>query len=472
MNPFSPSAVASPTVRLGRFVTYYVTNARALIRRLPALGLTLFVTYYVTNTPSLRAEAWTLDRALETALKNSPDSRIARQRVAGAEAMTEQAQAAWYPQVSVQGRYTETNSPMMAFGSILNQRAFNFGLDFNHPGRIDDLNATGTVAYNLYSGGRASAGLAAAQGGARAAAQDFRAAQQQLGAAVVKAWLDLGKAREAVGAVEAGVKAYAAAVAVAQARFDAGQMLKADLLSLQVQLAQTQENLAAARHGAALAERAFLFVLGLDAAGGGVELTADDPALARLTLPETQDFSQRPELIGLQERVRAAEAMVRAARGGRLPTVNAFASYQYDRGWKLNSDADSWMAGVAVDLNVFDGGQTSGKIRQAQAELEQVKEMLRKATLGIGLEVEQARLAHDEAVERLAVTGRAVEQAEESAALSRARFEKGALLTADLIGVEGRLIEARMRRTIAAADERIALADLRRALGLTPLAQP
>ena len=238
----------------------------------------------------LRAEPWTLDRALDVALKNNPDARIARERVAGAEALSEQARAAWYPQLSLQGRYGETNSPMMAFGSILNQRAFNFGLDFNHPGQIDDLNATGTVAYNIYSGGRASAGLAAAQGGARAAAQDLRAAQQQLGAEVVKAWLNIRKAREAVAAVEAGVQAYGAAVGVAQARFDAGQMLKADLLSLEVQLAETQENLAAARHGAALAERAFLYVLGLDAGGGTVELAADDPALARLVAAGYERF--------------------------------------------------------------------------------------------------------------------------------------------------------------------------------------
>ena len=95
--------------------------------------------------------------------------------------------------------------------------------------------------------------------------------------------------------------------------------------------------------------------------------------------------------------------------------------------------------------------------------------MLRKATLGIGLEVEQARLAHADAAERLAVSARAVEQAEESASLSRARFEKEALLTADLIGVESRLLEARLRRMVASADERLAVVELRRALGLTPL---
>ena len=460
--PSSGIPTAASASRPDAFVTDYVTTAIRF-----ALNAGIVVSCYLAVTVSARgAEPWTLDRAVVTALKNSPDARIARERSEGAQAVIEQARSAWLPQVSVSGRYLDTNSPMMAFGSILNERAFNFALDFNHPGRIDDLNATGTVAYNLYSGGRASAGLSAAKSGALAAKQDLLAAQEQLGRDVVKAYLSIRKAREAVGAIEAGVKAYEAAVAAARARFDAGQMLKADLLSLEVQLAQTQENLSSARHGAALAEHAFRFVLGLDASAEAVELATDDPAVAGLAMPGTGDFSQRPELAGLRERIHAAEAMVRAARGGRLPTVNAFASYQYDQGWQLDRHADSWMAGVSVDLNVFDGGQTSGKIRQTSAELAQVKEMLRKATLGIELEVEQARLAHEDAVERLAVNARAVEQAEESAMLTRARFEKGAVLIADLIGVEGRLIEARMRRAVAAADERIALAELRCALGL------
>ena len=431
-----------------------------------------FLTIALLAPALLRAESWTLDRAVATALEHSPDARLARARVEGAQALLDQAGAAWLPQLSLSGRYTDTNSPMMAFGSILNQRAFNFGLDFNHPGQIDNLNAAGTVAYNLYSGGRATAGRTAARAGAEASAFDFRMAQQQLAAEVVKATLNLRKAREAVVAVEGGVHAYEAAVSSARARFEAGQLLKADLLSLEVQLAQTRESLSSARHGAALAAHAFLFTLGLEPSDAPVELSDDDPALARLTVPDTRDFSQRPELLGLQARVHAAEAMVEAARGAHRPTVNAFASYQYDQGWKTDHHGDSWLAGVSVDVNVFDGGQTNGKIRQSNAELTQVKEMLRKATLGIGLEVEQARLAHASATERLAVSARAVEQAEESAALSRARFEKEALLTADLIGVESRRLEARLRRTVAAADERLAVVELRRALGLTPLPQP
>lgn len=423
--------------------------------------------------PLAHAAPWTAAAAVETALRNHPDAAIARARISAAEAMLEQAGAAWLPQVSLSGRYTDTNSPMMAFGSILNQRAFNFGLDFNHPGRIDNLNVTGSVGYNLYSGGRATAGKRAAEAGKRAAAEDLRAAQQQLATEAIKSLLNLRKAREAIVAVEAGVRAYEAALANARLRYEAGQVLKADLLSLEVQLAQTREQLTAVRHGASLAERAFLFVLGrAPQSGETVELAPEDPSLDSLAAPADTSLAQRPELAGLRERVVAAEKMVAAARGARRPTVNAFASYQYDQGWKLDRHADSWLAGIAVDVNLFDGGQTSGKIRQAEAELAQVQEMLRKAELGFALEAEQARLAYESARERLAVSAQTVAQAEESATLSRARFEKGALLASDLIGVEGRLIEARMRRTIAAADERIALAELHRALGLMPLSQP
>jgi len=415
------------------------------------------------------AAVWTIDEAVATALKQSPDAELARERMAGAQAMVMQSRAARLPQVILKGGYTGTNSPLLAFGSILNQRAFDYSLDFNRPGRIDNLNATGLVAYNLYSGGQTTARRSAARAGEQAAGHDLQTVHQQLAAEVVKAVLNVQKAREATAAVNAGVKSYEAAVAVARARYDAGQMLKADLLSLEVQLAQTREAAIAARHAARLAEQAFFFVLGLETPATETGFADNDPALARLTLPADDDFSARPELLGLEARLRAAEAMVDNARAGRKPTVNAFASYQYDQGWQTDRDADSWMAGLAVELNLFDGGVTTGKVRQSIAELNQVKAMQRKARLGIALEVRQARDEHTNAQERVAVSARAVEQAAESAALTRARFAEGAVLTADLIGTETRLIEAQLRHTIATADERSALVELRRALGLNPL---
>lgn len=419
-----------------------------------------------------RAEVWTVDAAVNTALRQNPDVQSARHRIEAASAMVKQADSAWLPQVFVTGSYTQSNSAMNGLTAALNQRNFSFDLNFNRPGWVDDLNLTGTAVYNLYNGGQPTARRAAARAGTRAAEQDLRAVQQQLATEVVKVMLTLHKAREGVAALEAGVKVYDASVANARLRFEAGQMLKADVLSLEVQAARTREQLFSARQGAALAARTFTFVLGGDPTSEPVELAPNDPALSGLIAPDVSDFSQRPELLGLQERLRAAEALVDAARGGHRPNVNAYVSAQYDQGWQYARHGDSLQGGVSVELSVFDGGRTNAKIRQATAELAQMKAVLRKTSLGIGLEVEQARLALATARERAAVTAGAVAQAEESAALSRARFEKGALLAVELIGAESRLIEMRLGQTLAAADERIAVIELRRALGLPPTAQP
>ena len=410
-------------------------------------------------------ETWTLERAIETALERSPDALAANARVAGAEAAREEARSFGLPQLSLSGSYMQTDSPMMAFGSILNQRAFNFGLDFNNPGRIDNLNASATFGLNLYAGGRVRSARAAAAAGESAARLDAESERQRLVATVAKAYLDVVKANEALGAVEAGVKAYESAVFNAQARYDAGQVLKADLLSLEVQLAQTKELQMQAEAFAKLAQRAFRFALGLEGQEGDVALAKEDAALQGIVEPDALDYSRRPELLALREREVAAQAMVAVARGEKKPSVNGFASYQWDKGWETGKNGDSWMGGVAVNLNVFDGGRTQAKARQAEAQLAELREGMRKASLGIGLEVEQARLMLELARERVAVTELALAQAEESASLSRSRFESGSLLTAELIGVEGRLMEARMRRAVALADERIATVELRRAVG-------
>ena len=54
------------------------------------------------------AESWTLERALEQALTNNPDARIAQQRIMAAQAGVEQANSAFWPRLQVQSSYTRT----------------------------------------------------------------------------------------------------------------------------------------------------------------------------------------------------------------------------------------------------------------------------------------------------------------------------------------------------------------------------
>mgnify|MGYP003676179631 CR=1 FL=1 len=425
----------------------------------------VFLAGCVLSTALPAAAPWTLPTALAEARAHSPEAAMAAARLERAQSMGDQAGAANLPQVTLKAGYSQTTNPMMAFGAILTQGAFAPTIDFNAPGQVDNLNLTGIVGYNLYSGGRATAGLAAARSGVAATEQDRATTFARLDAAVTRAYFGIRQAREGLVALDAAVVTYEESLRVARLRYEAGQMLKSELLNLEVQLAQTREQRLLVRQQATLVARQFLYLLGRQPIGD-VELADSDAAIAAITAPSELSIDQRPELLAMEARVEAAAQMADVARGARRPTVNAFASYQLDHGWRLNGDGDSWMAGIQAEWAVFDGKTASSKIRAARADYAEAEAGLSQLGLALSLELEQARLAHEFAVEQLAVTATLVDQADESARISRARFEAGSLLSAELIGVETRLTETRMRRAVAAAGERVAAAELRRAAGL------
>jgi outer membrane protein TolC len=160
---------------------------------------------------------------------------------------------------------------------------------------------------------------------------------------------------------------------------------------------------------------------------------------------------------------------VRGAKAGYLPRISAFGSLDYDYGPKFESGGGSYTAGGLLQWDIWDGNLTRAKAREARANLESAREEQRKVQLALGLEVEQARLELKAANERMTVTQQAVSQALESASLTQARFQQGAALSTQLMDAETALLSARVRRADAEADQRIALAALRKAVGLPQL---
>jgi outer membrane protein len=410
------------------------------------------------------AEPWTLERALQQALSGNPDARLAQQRIVAAQAGLDQANAAFWPRVQFQSGYTAGDNPMLAFGSILNQRAYSSSLDFNDVPTVDDLNTRGLVTVPLYAGGKNTATRKAASANTEAARQDNAAVQNELGYEVSRAFYTVLKTREFIRAAEAGVGSFEASLAVAKKRLDAGTLLKAGMLDIEVRLAQAREELVRARNANALAVRALRNLLGIES--GDFEVADTGPSTQA---PNSGDFSGRPELAAARHRERAAQEQVSAAKGSYLPRVNAFGSLDYDYGWKYQNGGGSYTAGALLQWDLWDGKLTRAKVREANANLESTREEQRKLRLALDLEVERARLDLNAANERLSVTDHVVAQATESASLTRARFEQELALPTELIDAETALVNARVRRAEAEADRQIAIAAVRKALALPQL---
>jgi outer membrane protein TolC len=377
------------------------------------------------------------------------------------------ADAADLPVVNLSGVYSQTDNPMYSFGNILNQGAFDNSIDFNDPGRTDNLQLKAEIQYRLYSGGKDTANRRAAAARADGAATDRTSLYRMLAFEVVRAFHTVVQAEEMTAVREEALQAITASLEVAQARFEAGTLLQEDLLTIELQQATASENLIASRHAEELARRRFLNLLGLPKG----EVRVDCTTGFLQELPATVSAAGRPELVSLKAAIRAAEASVAAAQGAKKPTVDSFASYQLDNGTILEDNGDSWMAGLRLNYTLYDGNHTSAAVALAESQLRETRAQLAKTELALDLEVQQAELDYDQAGQRLQVTEKMVTAAEETARLSRERFREGVILAIDLIDVETRLSDALARRLSAKCMHQIARANLRRAMGLPQFAE-
>jgi len=99
---------------------------------------------------------------------------------------------------------------MQAFGSILNQRAYNYNSppNFNDLPSVDNFNARGLVTVPLYAGGKSKAGREAAKANTEASRQEAAAIRNALGFEVSRAFYSVLKTREFIRAAEAAVNSF------------------------------------------------------------------------------------------------------------------------------------------------------------------------------------------------------------------------------------------------------------------------
>ncbi len=416
----------------------------------------------LTETKQQVPQVWTAMNAVAFAKTNNPDSFIALKRIEEAQATAAMAKAADYPLVNLSAEYGQTNTPMYSFGNILNQGAFDNTIDFNDPGRTDNLNLKAEIAYRLYNGGRDKAEIEAAEAGTEMSRSDLRAVHQRLGFEVIKTFQAIIQAEEMVKVRQAALDAITASLSVGKARYDAGDLLREDLLNLELQQSRASEDLIQSQHNLELTKRSFLNLLGLN---NGEVILSKKPDTPQ-QVPETIDFRNRQELQRLRALEQVSLARLRKTEGGMLPTVDAFASYQIDGGLVLEESGDSWMAGIKMNYNLLDGKRTSSAVAKAKLRLLQIQGIIKKTELALHLEIQQAELDYQQAKKRLSVTEKMVSVAEEGTRLRRVRFMEGVILASDLIDFEMRLSDAQARQLTARARYQVAIANLRRVAGL------
>jgi outer membrane protein len=472
-----PTRLVSP--RLGE----HLGCAAAALRWVPRaclLGLCV-AAIGILPRPEARAASdlrpLSLDEAIRMALDESPDLATAEQRVNAAHAATEQADAAFYPKLSMRSGYTATNDPVQAFMLSLEQRDFDPTANFNHPPTTDNVNVRFQAIYSIYNGGRDRAQREAALAQTEVQEQQLAAVRNALVLEVTRAFYTIRKAKLLVDVEHAATESMQANLEVARSRFEQGLALKSDVLDAEVHLAESREREVRAQTALARAHTMFRSVLGVgegepitaaeDVDGAELDELAQREVAADISqeAPPPLDVSRRPEWQAAQRATEALEQQLRVAFGGYLPRIDAFANYDLNNGLS-NGFEDSWIAGVNFEIDLFDGFTTRSRVHESRARLLEAREQLRRILLDLQAEARQAELGVQDAAARLAASARSVEQAGESLEIAKQRYAGGLALMTQVLDAEAALSAARQRRIAARADYRITRASLDWALGL------
>jgi len=392
------------------------------ISLLPILMLTHLSAMADNKAEKSSTHSYTLDQAIEYALANNPDLQIASERISQAQAQLGVALSAFYPQITARVGYDHSNNPAQVFSMIVSQRDFdnNSIQNINNPGYRQNFRPEIIGKLSLFRGGQDYHNSKAAELGIDAAEYEHSTVHNALIEAVTATYYAYLAAQEAHKVAQDSITAIASELNQTKLQYEAGTVLKSDVLSLEVKLAEAQDAEIRAANGIEISKTSIANLLGLSA-NEAFTVTSSSSILTEPKLTTTFNdllevaMTQRPEVKAAAKQVEIAQLKLKSEQGSYLPKADAYVSYgQNSQSPGFNSEKDNVTAGVSVEMDLFSGFNTQQRVRAAERKTAEARETERKTKLAIEQEVKIAFLKLKEALARLHVTEASVLSADEA----------------------------------------------------------
>lgn len=305
----------------------------------------------------------------------------------------------------------------------------------NRPGELNNFRTHIAVVQPLYTGGRASVGVAQARLRHEASAYALTRQQQEVIFQVAKAYYGILLAQERLGVVQSALRTATATARFAQGRFDTGLAVESDALSAQVRFAALREQEIAARQHLHLARAILNDAIGLPLITSWTlqgHLTQQPTYDADLTMLEARALEKRPDYARLGAEEQAADRGISLARAAFLPTLHATAQYERNQLKFATQGQDSWFVGVVFHWNLFNGRADRAKVEEARAQVRELQAQRARLASSVQLAVKDAFFHLRAAEARIDVAQTVVTQAEAALRIVTDRYQTGLSPIVDL----------------------------------------
>jgi outer membrane protein TolC len=418
----------------------------------------------------------TLSQAIDLALKQNRDLKLAQLAVVDSQHKKEAARSAYFPHINNQSsilHITElagVDIPTGAFG--------------NHPG-------TGPIpGQNLFLDQGSLTTYTSGTGLEQPFTQMFkihasnRAATADLNTARIQVdqtqnELALKVRQLYYGILIAQLKQQAAAeeVAASQVKLEEAteDVLRGNALDVAV-LENRASNLDAKQ--AALIQRLQIHdqMINLDDLLGlplNTQLTLDpDTSSASMPIPSREECiriaqEHSPQIRAAKQSVLKAKAGLSAAKDAYIPDVSGLARYSYQSGIPFLVH-NFGTFGFSVSYDLFDGGRRIADIKDSQTLLSEAELNLAKVEDEVAVQVETAYDKVEQIQDLAGVAEEALQAREEASRVTDRRFEQNAALTSARAEAHAKAISAKASSLQAALGLSLAQGDLKRTIGELP----
>ncbi|MCG5052397.1 MAG: TolC family protein [Myxococcales bacterium] len=337
-----------------------------------------------------------------------------------------------------------------------------------------------TLAQPVYTFGKISAGIDAAEAGVEASKSRERGAAAELELNVKRAYYGFKLAREVEATLREGLDYVKQAEDMVQKDLDegGGNMTVTDKLRLQTTRAEVEAQLLEVSRGADVARNGIKALIGPD---GPKKIVIDKEPLETLTVPvrplsyyEEIAMLSRPEVRALSYFVRAQENLAKLATARLLPDIVILATANYAYASSVddpffafaNDPYNNRTVGAGAALRVpLDFGQRDAQAKQARSSAQEAAFRRREALGGIAFEVSRAYLEMTEAKSRIEALARGEKLARRWMTSIVQKMDLGLAETREVTDALRSYFTMRVRYLQSVHDFNVAVAALARATG-------
>lgn len=307
----------------------------------------------------------------------------------------------------------------------------------------------------VYTGGKISAGHRLARIGEESAAEQLRMTRMDVLVEADNAYWNCLAVERKTRMMESYLAQMDTVYRQTEAALAAGMATDNDLLRIEARRTDIRYQLQKVRNGADLCRMSLCRVVGVDL-GTPIEIV-DTTFLLQAPGALSADLDARPELQLLERQVAAGREQIRMARAELLPTVGLSVGYSYYGNIKINGMTDAGgsmvpytqefrdgigLAMLSVKVPIFHWGQGRKKLRKAQYALRNAELGMRKNTLLMSIEVQQAIRNVQDGYRMVQTAEVGVRQAGENLRVMRNRYAASMSPLTDLLDAQSQWQQA------------------------------